>query len=464
MRPASEGYSGFAGSRRTLNSGSTPALPLARTNGALAAEEAAAAGQPDANGKIMRFDKDADPVHVVRAHPDDGAIPKEFWANNTQLHWTDTRSELQVHRRGKEFHELRRNMSAKSRKRQEMSSEILGTARNMEESTTSPTRELRSAHTKDFHWTDSALDRHGPVDDNSEDTRPMTARERTFRNLSASNLNALRSSSSTNLAANGVNPALSPRRTEITSRQVENPTVERRRRMERNYSDLLFGQPVSARYTPDNTKDKKQISRGEPTGCTTGCFLSSSSEVLARRLERQKSPRSLGDGSASNDPSPSSLVSPRRSPQAEHDHTAWPWQENKTPRCDNKSPKEKRLIHEERSCFDTTSLMDSASEVSRRHRERTHPDGPPQRKSLNAAQMKRAELTSSQIRVGTGHVPAKWDDGRTSPPPFDPKPGLVSRSLGGKSPREWTSQNVGDHGCFYARSRKVESLMSNCVF
>eukprot|EP00929_Paragymnodinium_shiwhaense_P052528 TRINITY_DN2630_c4_g1_i1.p1 TRINITY_DN2630_c4_g1~~TRINITY_DN2630_c4_g1_i1.p1 ORF type:complete len:641 (-),score=144.35 TRINITY_DN2630_c4_g1_i1:104-2026(-) len=466
MRPASEGYSGFAGCRRTLAEARAAAAAekadaAAASSGVMEEGPPASAGLVNghSNGTIMRFDKDADPVHVVHAHPDDGAIPKEFWANNTQLHWTDPRSELQVHRRGKEFHELRRNMSAKSRKRQEMSSEILGTARNMEESTAAPTRELRSCHTKAWNWTDSALDRQGPSGDRAEDSGAMTARERMFKNQSASNLNALRASSSTSQLPSAMDSARSPRRTEITTRQVESVDVERRRRLERNYSDLLFGQPVSARYQPSPSRDKKEISKGEPTGCTTGSFLHSSSEVLARRLERAKSPRGSDDASPAT-----TMMSPRRSPQAEHDHTAWAWQDPKSPRCDTKSPQERRLIHEERSCFDTVSLMDSAAEVSRRHRERRHPDGPPQPKSLPASKMKRVELTSSRIRVGTGHVPAEWDDGRTAPPPFEPKPGLVSRSLGGKSPREWTNQHIGERGSFYARSRKVESLMSNHVF
>merc|ERR1712187_152095 len=130
-----------------------------------------------------------------------------------------------------------------------------------------------------------------------KEKRSMSARERNFSNLSVS---------AGNQFPRGSSPALlsTPRRTEITSRKGETPEVETRRRCERNYSDILFNASTSAsaRYPPDATKERKEISRGEPTGSSSCSFLDPHAEIINRRRPQSSDRATSTTGDASRGP------------------------------------------------------------------------------------------------------------------------------------------------------------------
>jgi len=424
MRPATEGYSGFAASNYN-----SPRVAAAAT----ASQEQPAELNRAGSKAIFQFEKDADPVHVVRARRD-SAIPREYWGTNSNLSWNDTRSAQANFRKDQEFHVSRKDMGAGERKRQEMSSEVFGTSRNMAKSTNAPTSELRATGMTDVHWTDSSLDRHVPEEQkkDAEEKRVMSARERNFKNLSISTGNMFPQRMH---SAQSASPR-SWKRTVFTVNTSEAPDVEARRRCERNYSDIFFDAPVSSKVSPSPVSEKKQITRGEPAGSTAASFLSPHAELIRRR-KQQRGGAPEADGVAESVTMPAGKTQSPRSPR---------------------SPREKKLDHEERACYETSGLMEANAEIARRRRERTHPDGAPPIRLLSASERKRAELTSGQIRQGTGTSAALWDDGRSAGAPYSPKPSMHSRSCTDTSsyPRQGIRPQT-------ARARKFEELMSQVV-
>eukprot|EP00927_Polykrikos_kofoidii_P050228 TRINITY_DN4414_c0_g1_i2.p1 TRINITY_DN4414_c0_g1~~TRINITY_DN4414_c0_g1_i2.p1 ORF type:complete len:636 (+),score=108.23 TRINITY_DN4414_c0_g1_i2:56-1909(+) len=431
MRQASEGYSGkgTAGGRvRRVT------IPVHKTGG-----EPVQKKPGSADDSYMLFNNDAEPVHLVHAKKTDGdgMIPKEYLMIDSQVQWLDNRCNLANVRRGQEFHAARKAMDANERKRQEQSSEVLGNIRRMEKSTLAPGSEVRSCPFKDMHSVDSCLDRKVPAEQlrETEARGSMTARERAHRNLNQSTLNQF---PKRDTAPGPV------RRTDITVPPGEKNGAETRRKQERNYSDLLFGTPVSARYTKDPAQEKKMISRGEPTGCTSCSFLDSQVEITYR----QRSPRAS-----------EKKAEPAEDKGEPKEVKMWPL----VPACESPrglSPRAKNLGHEERACWDTTGIMQANAELSRRLRDRLK--GGPSEESLNksAPQRKRAELASTQVRAGTHrNVSIIGEDGNTVPP-LSPKPSWHVRS-GTSSPRGLANQNIMMQS---PRMRRVESLMSNVVF
>lgn len=283
----------------------------------------------------------------------------------------------------------------------------------------------------------------------------MSARERTFKNLASSTGSQFPSTTSSS-------PSLG-RRTEITQKNLEAAPVEARRRCERNYSDIFFdASAVSPRTTTTLTsvREKKEISRGEPTGSSNCNFLDHHIEVTHRS---RASPR--GGGEITRRESSPIIDDHQQSPRLQTQHSSWPWKTSSgtlSPRSGT-SPSE-RLVQQERACWDTTTIMDATSELSRRRRREKSPESSATggftdyHNKKNAAERKRHEMTSGQVRMGTGNSAAPWDDGRSAGSPPSPKPSMHSRSC----------TNVPTVSCHIkpnsARSRKVESLMSNQVF
>jgi len=396
---------------------------------------AAATATTGGSTGFHQFHKDADPITVTKAKAyNASSIPKEFLKTDSNCNWMDDRCGFASMRRGHDFHDSRKDMDAGAMKRQEFSSEIFGGERLLHKSTDNPTAELRASSMKDVHHSDSRLDRQVPSHhkEEQEEKRSMSARERTFHNLSSSNGNQF----PRNVSSKAV--MMTPRRTEITTRKSDSVETENRRRCERNYSDVFFNDPAHVRMTPRG--NEKHISRGEPCGTTNCSFLDVSAEIRKRRSD----------------------FNSRRggSPAVDESVQIWPWQPE-SPRGPPDTPKHKKAhTHEERSCWDTSNLMHANSELSRRQRELHHPDGRPLNRNMSASERKRAELTSGQMREGHGTSKAEWDDGRSSPVPHSPKPSMHSRSCT-ESPSSRANRGIQIGS---PRMRKVESLMSTVVF
>lgn len=351
--------------------------------------------QRECSNERTRFGGQADPeagtygttlasLRLIRA-AEDGAIPKEFKATHTNLNWMDTRSESATLRRGQDFHTARKTMDASTLKRQELSSEVFG-ARHVE---VSPRRRKDS----EVNESGSAL----------EARRPVSARVRAHLNLAGSDATLF---SSRPQFARSVSPPID--RTNLWG-EAEDSITRVRRRTERNYSDIFGSASAST--------SRRKGPREEILSTSKCSWLDQAAEVASRNLSRR-----------SPSPTPSGGLM-GASEESKGYVTVWdpPWVDTGDRR--ETSPHE-RLVHkQERACWDTTTLMDCSSEITRRNRERVYRDGSPAKSpSTSAAHRKRVELASGQFRQGTGSQKMPWDDGRLGPGPPEPIPSMAYRS------------------------------------
>uniref|UniRef100_A0A7S1AUS7 Uncharacterized protein n=1 Tax=Noctiluca scintillans TaxID=2966 RepID=A0A7S1AUS7_NOCSC len=119
----------------------------------------------------------------VRSSGEDGRIPHEFWATNSNLTWSDPRNEMS-RRRNPGYGD----MEAAEKKRQDLSSEIFGSSRRTQPSTQAPRDEIM-AQTNLLNQ-DSALHRH------AQEPEAQSASDRQQRNIAGSRCNPMKYSNS----------------------------------------------------------------------------------------------------------------------------------------------------------------------------------------------------------------------------------------------------------------------------
>mmetsp|Transcript_70723 Transcript_70723/g.133538 ORF Transcript_70723/g.133538 Transcript_70723/m.133538 type:complete len:519 (-) Transcript_70723:110-1666(-) len=378
-----------------------------------------------------------DEMTILRARRDRDGFPRELWATNSQLDWKDVRSEMVSGARKQEFHETRKGMDANMRKRQELSSEILESKRNMTKSTSSPSRDIWADSMKYVHAVDSSLCVAAKEEARQNQVEGVDAngiaRERLGRNLAMSNANMFPEYQRTPRSGSNVSTPQGRRR---RGAKDADSSCEDRRRTERNYSDL-FGNQTARGKTPV---------RGEMIGSANCSFLDPTIEIAHRNVN--KWPENLGP----------------RSPRETLASQVLPLSENIEP---ERTAEEKQIQQEERICWDTRGLMDTKSEIARhvressRNRRGTAGAASPREDSASATDRKRLGLTSGQFRRSSGGEPAPWDDGRAGPGPMAQSPSLTSRSCP-TSPL--TNSYRGLYESSLSRQRKLVSLMSNVVF
>jgi len=325
------------------------------------------AKENEKTANFFHFGNSKEQIRVIHADRSRDAIPQEFKSTETKIHWTDARTE-HVHARTQEFFAARQGMDASSLKRQELSSEVFGSTRRLEPSTASPSKEICSVGMRNVHNTDSTLDHTVPKE---PENVCLSARDRLSKNLYVSSTSQFDSKDAGRKQHASASP-LRDWRTGVT--QDGDQSAQRRRRTERNYSDL-FGVP-------------------SPREAAT----------RAPRAARRSSPEAV-EGEA--------LVyrpAPRVAAQ-------------------QKSPAEQKFQSEERACWDTRHGMDAKNEIARRRRERSSQPSGAQQRERSASERKRLELASGQFRTGTGAAPEPYDDcafrpaapvGQGSKPPDSP--------------------------------------------
>lgn len=273
------------------------------------------------NPEVLVYD--GEPNKVVHASGKDSAIPKEFWSTSVNLQWHDTRNEQCRHpgqlasRQGLGHQEL---------KRQELSSEIFGTVRRTEASTTNARGELQ-ADTADHSRLDSQL--HGRQE--SPDRAAANARARFQQNLADSVHSTLAPTDA---------PAAAPPQV-----AQENPANMNRRRQEKNFSDL-FGTEMGERRDVRGNREEILAS----SKCS---FLDPRSEIAARNKEHWKF-----DDSTS--------ASLRK--KAEGTSTLFNFACPERP----SEPEAERVVYHEGACWEAKDAMQTSTEVARRRRQKDY--------------------------------------------------------------------------------------------
>lgn len=404
-------------------------------------EQSGAPRCTEANPDFVSFGGGPD-LAVVHANRDQSSLPREFWATSSNLDWKDTRAEFCC---GPRPSQEPRADSADVRKRRELSSEVFGSQRRIQKSTSSPSADLWSQTQKHFNSYDSRLGprpRSPRIPEEGQESNasslqvPMTARARLSRNLSESDDSQFtRYPEVRGKAAASESPG--PGRMRRGAKD-EDDSFRSRRRAERNYSDLFGNQAASPR----------QGQRRQEFNSTSNCsFLDHQVEIANRNVAgwRQLAPTTPREASQSE-------VLPGPSP------------EQMTSRA---TPAVQEVRNQERACWDTTSIMESTSEIARRNRQsRSNSAG---RRDVevadlgakqSASERKRLDLSSGQFRRSNGYEPKSWDDGRKGPGPAKDMPTAIARSTP-SSPLGAPWRNVANDS---AKQRRIMSLMSSVVF
>lgn len=306
---------------------------------------------------------------VVHANfQDDGAIPKEFHRNSVNLQWHDPRNEICRNReRGQESEDA----DARTRMRQEMSSEVFGTTRQTTQSTTAPGRELLSMHQNVLSHDSSLQQTSG-----ASPPQDFDSQQRFARNLTASD--------PANFGARGYAPEEIPQPV-----AMEDPATLSRRRGEKNFSDL-FGSAMP---------ERREIgSRADVQATRTCSVLDPKGEIGVRNAEKWRVDVGSGD-------SPVHHVRKGR----EMDSSLF---DRQAPARPDVRPEVQRVSENERVCHATRDIMDPASEIARRARLRDFEDGAGQ----NARDRKYADMSSAGMRMGMDERPMADGRGRQAPP------------------------------------------------
>lgn len=305
--------------------------------------------QPSGGGKgeqpeTVKLGKDR--VELVRAQKDDSSIPRQFWNATAKLAWTDANCE-RIFKSSQDS--TRAGQDAATRKREHLSSEVLGNIRRLEKSTTAPSAEIWAAEMQNVQWTDTQRDPRIPKQRKAEEAAPLSARERLSRHLTAS---------SSSQFSGGAPGALSPRGVRADSKDGPQGGAEGRRRKERNYSDLFGPSPATSPRT---------CSRIDFHGTTTCSFLDHATEISRRVQER------LSGAPAPTEEEVVYRPSSRFEAKAEEAAGVCP----RSPRAVQRgqSAEQRRANAQERCYWDSKGNFDATAEVARRQWERWHPDG-----------------------------------------------------------------------------------------
>eukprot|EP00747_Dinoflagellata_sp_TGD_P165092 gnl/TRDRNA2_/TRDRNA2_185919_c0_seq1.p1 gnl/TRDRNA2_/TRDRNA2_185919_c0~~gnl/TRDRNA2_/TRDRNA2_185919_c0_seq1.p1 ORF type:complete len:451 (-),score=67.69 gnl/TRDRNA2_/TRDRNA2_185919_c0_seq1:48-1400(-) len=289
---------------------------------------------------------DGELLQVVRANKQDPGMPKEWRQTNTNLQWHDQRNEISRSR-------TTGLPSAQENKRKEFSSEIFGTDRRTNASTTLPKQELRFDITPDPR--DMGLS-------SAPGSSGTNAANRHARNLAGS-----------------IEKEPEPSQ-KVPLEPQEDPQTNDRRRGEKNYSEL-FGTQMAPRRDVQG--------REEVTGTRTCSFLDIRSEIAVRNKDRWKGDKAHETGT---------LRSDTMRKEAERDSTLFDRQAKKV-EMDQQAQATNQY---ERACWDTKDIMMQGAEIARRVRMREHEDMPGQTPLMR----RQNDLSSDQVSKGLGVAPA----------------------------------------------------------
>lgn len=389
---------------------------------------------------VVRFGDRSPPIQVVIANREEGGLPREYWGSTSNLAWTDLRGERL---RKQEVKEAGMRMDASQRKLQDLSSEVFGSNRMTQKSTTSAAQEIKAAPLLD-HCSEAAL----------KDRRARGNRQATTLNASEQKLESLAASVGSQFSRCEEN--VKPRSASADARQAvmfqgkgvmigsEDRINDHRRRSERNYSDL-FGtgsaRPLSL----------GEAGRSELHAAATASWLDATTETSARNLERRNGSREgnlVYDAHAKSVESIALPLSPRS------------------------SARQVDLMQEERACWDLSpkvGSMASAVEVARRQREPRRPRSydAGNFRALSASERKHANLASGQLRCATGAKPLPHDDGRQSPLARGSRRGVVdspafSARCGEESPAARAALERAAPNS--ARQRRLKEMLTSVGF
>lgn len=336
--------------------------------------------------EVLVYDGEAGSVLHAAAR-DHAAIPKEFWSTSVNLQWHDTRNEKC---RGHAQVLERQQMGAQEMKRQELSSEVFGKARMTEASTSSARHELL-ADSADFLKMDSshcARSRPSTAPGGARQQEEVAARDRFQHNLAGS-------------VHNNLPRAESRPQVQVDEPSADREVAERRRRQEKNFSDL-FGTQMGER---NQTRDREEVT------ATRSCsFLDMRSEIAARNKGHWR---------------PDELDGPSRRKEAEYGSRLF---ERATAEKPAMEPQVAQVLHGERAAWDTQSSMHGASEIARRQRQKDHLKDFADLEGHTHLSRKQADMGSEQIRLNLGAPAApKYEPTsiqRFGPPVDSPRKGL----------------------------------------
>jgi len=385
---------------------------------------------------------EAEPVRVVQAR-ENAAIPKEFLAmGHVGFDFLDTRTELCSVRHHQPFFAARREMDAAALKRQELSSEVLGSGVRMLHTNPSRTSQsssdLRSCQMKNVMGPDSLLDphvRHIRRTDGTENNGSQSARghrDRFQANLGCSNGSQFLGLDATAPAASARNSTAAPKLAELAEEEQgkvvsEELADERRRRTEKNFSNL-FGHQMGERRT-DIPKEEHSMLLAKSS--SRNAFLDHRCEVSRRKKQQEFSAEAMprheqasGDHIIGEDgrklfPNPSMpglpgfLQSPRQALSSE----------------------QRRVSSAERPFWDTVQsvgFMDNSSELARRARTRLADAGHHSNSNTNGGSSNTntnggypAAAAAPSAPPGAGATERKRQE-------LESNPGLVTLGVGGR--------------------------------
>lgn len=271
----------------------------------------------------VRFGDHGEPIEVVEARREGGDLPRDFWASQSGLEWTDLRGERV---RTQDVKEASRKLDAAQRKMRELSSEVLGSLRRLQKSTASASREITSAPLLDICSEVSQREQRPLMDRQAR--MPLSARQNKSDSLAVSSGSQF--CRPPGQLVRSASEDADPRRQAVMFRgkgviiASEDRNGDGRRRSERNFSDL-FGQS-SGRPLPLST-----AGRSEFHATATASWMDSTTETSARNHERRAG--LAESGSLVFDPSAQSMekilplsprgAAPRRSPDWFEERTCW---------------------------------------------------------------------------------------------------------------------------------------------
>jgi len=318
-----------------------------------------------------RLVHDGEIEQVVHSRGRDESIPREFWATSVNLQWHDTRHE-QCRGRGLD----RPAPSARDHKFQELSSEVLGSQRLTQPSTTSARRELL-ADTVDHLHLDSQRMGHRPLD--------ADARARSMQNLGGSTKGLLPVADGSGFA---------PPSAEETA--PENPANMPRRRQEKNFSDLFDAQ--MGERNPPRGKREEILSTGNVS------FLDARTEVASRNKGHWKHDESQTAANRKHLESSSQLFD-RNFP-------------DEPPPVD---PEFAKVTGIENSLRESKDFLRTSVEVARRRVAKDYQKDFDDPENLNHHARKQKILSSNPV-FGFGGGPLPPGCGSAGAPPLQPRP------------------------------------------
>mmetsp|Transcript_56255 Transcript_56255/g.131784 ORF Transcript_56255/g.131784 Transcript_56255/m.131784 type:complete len:488 (+) Transcript_56255:80-1543(+) len=371
-------------------------------------------------GTRVQFGDHAEPFNVVGLSKPSEHLPKEMWGTNTKLGWSDMRSEI-LRPQGAEM-KAWNNADARSRKRQDLSSEVIASGRQVHPSTQRPGQEIRSAPMKNIHCTDTSLDPQA----RSKRSSSLAPRDRFVSNLACSEDCQFNDQETRDTSAP---PPLRWR--SGGGADSKRDSSESRRRTERNFSDLT----------------------GTARGCATRTGLSSGNHVHHSAGNNFLNPNNETESRKG----PRQFVSPRCTQEMNRSAVLGDYDPGQLDVVlqSARAPGEQQVLNTERAAFDTRSVMELESEITRRQRERGITPRP-----RSASQRRRDFFAGGDGRVGTGATPrpSTWDQEQPkSAQPTDRRQILRSASTSPASARRYGFPPDS------ARARKMAAMQSSIL-